>query len=283
LAIGDGANDVSMIQKADVGVGLTGKEGTQAAQSADFVLHRFRHLPRLLFVHGRYSYLRMCKTVYWSFYKNTFFPFPLFFYGIFSSWSSMPFYDDYLMNLFNVCLTSLPPLVIGWTEKDEPEEVHMKNPQSYPIFRQSQRFTVWKFVTYLLFGFMQAAVCYWIAFGQFWDNDVVSSDGTISGVYVFGMWICVAAIVIINLNFLLWTSNWTPFMIGAVGTGLLATILAIQIFSWWISVDATIYGITNYLYPLPTYWLYLLITATICLTPVYLQVLYEKTERRPKY
>ena len=69
-AIGDGANDVPMLMRANVGVGLTGKEGTQAARSADFVLHRFRHLKRLLFVHGRYSYLRSSVTVLHSFYKN---------------------------------------------------------------------------------------------------------------------------------------------------------------------------------------------------------------------
>ena len=58
LAIGDGANDVSMIQEAHVGVGIQGREGSQAALSADFVLYRFRHLTRLILTHGRYAYLR---------------------------------------------------------------------------------------------------------------------------------------------------------------------------------------------------------------------------------
>jgi magnesium-transporting ATPase (P-type) len=63
MAIGDGANDVSMIRKAHVGIGLIGREGRQAAQSADFVLHRFSHLRRLLFVHGRYSYQRSARVI----------------------------------------------------------------------------------------------------------------------------------------------------------------------------------------------------------------------------
>eukprot|EP00475_Leptophrys_vorax_P029959 TRINITY_DN44436_c0_g1_i1.p1 TRINITY_DN44436_c0_g1~~TRINITY_DN44436_c0_g1_i1.p1 ORF type:complete len:1179 (+),score=393.39 TRINITY_DN44436_c0_g1_i1:363-3539(+) len=279
LAIGDGANDVSMIQKANVGVGLTGKEGTQAAQSADFVLHRFRHLPRLLFVHGRYSYIRMCKTVYWSFYKNTLFPFPLVFYGIFSSWSSMPFFDSYLMNLFNVCYTSLPPLVIGWTEKDELEKVHMENPNTYSYFRDNEKFTVWRFIQYLFFGILQSCVIFWVGYGVFYDSEVISNEGRASGMYVFGQWQIIAIIVVINVTFLMWTSNWTRAMVGSVALGIVVLLLSLVIFSWWISVDADMYGLTNYIFPIPMQYLYLFVTCGLCLTPAYLQVAYES---RPK-
>ena len=63
LAIGDGANDVSMIQQAHVGVGVLGREGTQAARSSDYAISQFRHLERLLAVHGRYSYVRIAQLV----------------------------------------------------------------------------------------------------------------------------------------------------------------------------------------------------------------------------
>merc|ERR1719382_2404599 len=58
LAIGDGANDVSMIQASNVGIGIMGKEGTQAALASDFIIYRFAFLKKLLFVHGHYNYLR---------------------------------------------------------------------------------------------------------------------------------------------------------------------------------------------------------------------------------
>jgi phospholipid-translocating ATPase len=58
LAIGDGANDVSMIQAADVGVGISGEEGLQAVNSSDYAIAQFRFLKRLLFVHGHWSYAR---------------------------------------------------------------------------------------------------------------------------------------------------------------------------------------------------------------------------------
>ena len=70
LAIGDGANDVGMIQAAHVGVGISGMEGLQAARSADFAIAQFRYLKKLVIVHGGWAYARMGKLVLYSFYKN---------------------------------------------------------------------------------------------------------------------------------------------------------------------------------------------------------------------
>ncbi|KAI9763285.1 MAG: hypothetical protein M1840_000767 [Geoglossum simile] len=60
LAIGDGANDIAMIQEAHVGIGITGKEGLQAARSSDYSIAQFRFLLKLLLVHGRWNYIRTC-------------------------------------------------------------------------------------------------------------------------------------------------------------------------------------------------------------------------------
>ena len=70
LAIGDGANDVSMIQAAHIGVGISGVEGLQAARSADVSIGQFRFLRKLTLVHGAWSYHRISKTILFSFYKN---------------------------------------------------------------------------------------------------------------------------------------------------------------------------------------------------------------------
>lgn len=70
LAIGDGANDVSMIQAAHVGIGISGMEGLQAARASDFAIAQFRFLRKLLLVHGQWAYSRMSKLVLYSFYKN---------------------------------------------------------------------------------------------------------------------------------------------------------------------------------------------------------------------
>lgn len=70
LAIGDGANDVSMIQMADVGIGISGQEGMQAVMASDFAIGRFKFLSRLLLVHGHWCYDRICKMFLYFFFKN---------------------------------------------------------------------------------------------------------------------------------------------------------------------------------------------------------------------
>lgn len=80
LAIGDGANDVSMIQEADVGVGISGKEGLQAVMASDYAISQFRFLTRLLLVHGRWAYMRTAELILNYFYKNVVWLFVLFWY-----------------------------------------------------------------------------------------------------------------------------------------------------------------------------------------------------------
>ena len=70
MAIGDGANDVSMIQAAHVGIGIYGREGMQALAASDYAIGQFRFLSKLLFVHGIWNYKRLCKVILYSFYKN---------------------------------------------------------------------------------------------------------------------------------------------------------------------------------------------------------------------
>ena len=70
LAIGDGANDVKMITTADVGIGIVGTEGSQAARASDYALTKFSHLKKLLFVHGRESYRKNSFVVCYNFYKR---------------------------------------------------------------------------------------------------------------------------------------------------------------------------------------------------------------------
>lgn len=75
LAIGDGGNDVNMIQEAHIGVGILGKEGNQAAMCSDYFFCEFRYLWRLLFVHGRWNFYRTAYFVNFFFFKNIVFTF----------------------------------------------------------------------------------------------------------------------------------------------------------------------------------------------------------------
>uniref|UniRef100_A0A8C1NI21 Phospholipid-transporting ATPase n=1 Tax=Cyprinus carpio TaxID=7962 RepID=A0A8C1NI21_CYPCA len=88
LAIGDGANDVSMIKTAHIGVGISGQEGMQAVLASDYSFAQFRYLQRLLLVHGRWSYHRMCNFLCYFFYKNFAFTLVHFWYGFLCGFSA---------------------------------------------------------------------------------------------------------------------------------------------------------------------------------------------------
>lgn len=87
LAIGDGANDVTMIQAADIGVGIAGKEGRQAVNNSDYSLGQFRYLIRLLLVHGQLSHYRLARLIKFSFLKNITFAFILIFFQYYCGFS----------------------------------------------------------------------------------------------------------------------------------------------------------------------------------------------------
>ena len=70
LAVGDGANDVAMILRAHVGIGIAGREGMQAARASDYAIGKFKFLKPLLFCHGREAYRRISWLVCYNFYKN---------------------------------------------------------------------------------------------------------------------------------------------------------------------------------------------------------------------
>jgi len=122
LAIGDGANDVSMIQEGRVGVGIVGLEGAQAALAADYAIPRFKHLRRLCCVHGRYATCRNALCIKFSFYKNILLSMMQFYYSFYTGFSGQTMFDGWLLSFYNFAFTSLPPMFVGFLEKDLPEE-----------------------------------------------------------------------------------------------------------------------------------------------------------------
>lgn len=110
---GDGANDVGMIQAADIGVGLSGHEGRQAVMASDVAIAQFRFLSTLLLVHGRISYIRITRMITYFFYKNTFIGISLFFYNLFAFSSGQTIFDDIALSAYNLIFTALPPIVTG--------------------------------------------------------------------------------------------------------------------------------------------------------------------------
>lgn len=128
LAIGDGGNDVRMIQQADIGVGISGREGLQAARAADYSIGKFRFLKRLILVHGRYSYNRTAFLSQYSFYKSLLICFIQIFFSFISGVSGTSLFNSVSLMAYNVFYTSVPVLV-SVLDKDLSEKTVMQHPQ----------------------------------------------------------------------------------------------------------------------------------------------------------
>lgn len=131
LAIGDGGNDVSMLQEADIGVGISGVEGMEAVMSSDFAIAQFCFLERLLLVHGHWCYRRIAMMVCYFFYKNITFGFTLFWFEAYASFSGQPAYNDWYMSFYNVFFTSLPVIALGVFDQDVSARLCLKYPLLY--------------------------------------------------------------------------------------------------------------------------------------------------------
>ena len=131
LAIGDGANDVGMIQAAHIGVGISGEEGLQAVRAADYAIAQFRFLQRLLLVHGSWAYNRMAKLILYSFYKNIGLYMIQFWFTFYNGFSGQIAFDDWALSFYNVLFTCLPPMMIGVFDQHVSSQNLMKYPELY--------------------------------------------------------------------------------------------------------------------------------------------------------
>jgi phospholipid-transporting ATPase len=138
LAIGDGANDVSMIQAAHVGVGISGLEGMQAARSADVAISQFRYLKKLLLVHGAWSYQRLSKLILYSFYKNITLYMTQFWYTFQNGFSGQVIYESWTITYYNVLFTVLPPIVMGVFDQFVSARMLDRYPQMYMLGQKSE-------------------------------------------------------------------------------------------------------------------------------------------------
>lgn len=130
LSIGDGANDVSMIREANVGIGIIGKEGRQAANNADFAIGQFKFLKPLLLVHGRWNYIRQSRVFLYSMHKNMVLTLTLFWFSFYTALSGTSMYDSWVYSGFNFAL-GLPIIFYGFMDRDIPAEYALNNPKVF--------------------------------------------------------------------------------------------------------------------------------------------------------
>uniref|UniRef100_A0A7N6B2M9 Phospholipid-transporting ATPase n=1 Tax=Anabas testudineus TaxID=64144 RepID=A0A7N6B2M9_ANATE len=201
LAIGDGANDVSMIQVADVGVGISGQEGMQAVMASDFALPRFRYLQKLLLVHGHWCYSRLANMILYFFYKNAMFVALIFWYQFYCGFSGSAMIDQWYLIFFNLMFSAFPQLITGTLDKDVSAETLQHLPQLYVNGQNSEEYKPYMFWMNMIDAFYQSLICFFIPYFAYADSDV--------DLFTWGTPITTLALFTILLHLGIETKTWT--------------------------------------------------------------------------
>eukprot|EP00256_Glycine_max_P058155 XP_014626219.1 phospholipid-transporting ATPase 3 isoform X3 [Glycine max] len=229
LSIGDGANDVSMIQAAHVGVGISGMEGMQAVMASDFAIAQFRYLADLLLVHGRWSYLRICKVVIYFFYKNLTFTLTQFWFTFQTGFSGQRFYDDWFQSLYNVIFTALPVIIVGLFDKDVSSSLSKKYPELYMegirnVFFKWKVVAIWAF-----FSVYQSLIFFY--FVSTTNLSAKNSAGKVFGLWDVSTMAFTCVVITVNLRLLMICNSITRWHYISVGGSILAWFIFIFIYS----------------------------------------------------
>uniref|UniRef100_A0A3B4XTU7 Phospholipid-transporting ATPase n=1 Tax=Seriola lalandi dorsalis TaxID=1841481 RepID=A0A3B4XTU7_SERLL len=221
LAIGDGANDVSMIKSAHIGVGISGQEGIQAVLASDYSFSQFRFLQRLLLVHGRWSYLRMCRFLCYFFYKNFAFTMVHFWFGFFCGFSAQTVYDQYFITLYNIVYTSLPVLAMGIFDQDVPDQRSLEYPKLYEPGQLNLLFNKKEFFICIAQGIYTSVVLFFVPYAIL--SDATQSNGVpLADYQTFAVTTATALVIVVSVQIALDTGFWTVinhvFVWGSLGS-----------------------------------------------------------------
>ncbi|GAA5863156.1 hypothetical protein JCM3774_001439 [Rhodotorula dairenensis] len=268
LAIGDGANDVAMIQEAHIGVGIAGLEGAQASMSADYAVGQFRFLTKLLLVHGRWCYIRVADMHANFFYKNIVWTLTLFLYQIFCNFDATYLYEYTLLMLFNLVFTSLPVAILGILDQDVDAKASLAYPQLYRRGILGKEWTRKRFFGYMLDGLYQSVIAFGVPYFVFAWSTTHTTEGHSFAIWELGTTVAACAVTAANLfvglNIRYWT--WMVFVI------IIGSILSFHV---WIAIYSQFetFFFQNevvYLYGTAQFWFSMILVQIIAIGPKYL-------------
>ncbi|XP_070106724.1 phospholipid-transporting ATPase FetA isoform X4 [Equus caballus] len=272
LAIGDGANDVSMIKAAHIGIGISGQEGMQAMLNSDYAFCQFHYLRRLLLVHGRWSYNRMCKFLSYFFYKNFVFTLVHFWYAFFSGFSAQTVYDTWFITFYNLVYTSLPVLGLSLFDQDVNETWSLRFPELYEPGQHNLYFNKKEFVKCLVHGIYSSFVLFFVPMGTVYNS--VRSDGKeISDYQSFSLIVQTSLLWVVTMQIALETTYWTMishfFIWGSLGFYfcVLFFLYSDGLCLMFPNVFQFL-GVARNILKLPQLWLSLVLSVVLCMLPV---------------
>jgi phospholipid-transporting ATPase len=218
LAIGDGANDVGMIMEADIGVGIAGHEGMQAARASDFSFGQFKELKPLLFIHGRECYRRNSDLVCWTFYKNMLYLVAQIWFGFNSAFSGQPLYEPFIFQAYNTILTAFSIMFYALFDYEFVKSELMTKPEHYSIGLTNEKFTNSRFTKWMALGWAQALLIYLVVYYS--TQSSTNGNGNSSpGEYSYNLWaagqnVYATCVILVNVTILqmqhgvTWWNEW---------------------------------------------------------------------------
>jgi phospholipid-transporting ATPase len=270
LSIGDGGNDVPMINEAHVGIGIYGKEGIQAAQAADYAIGEFQCLWNLLMVHGRLSYLRISELILYFFYKNIVFTLPQIYYGFFCAFSGQTFYDDWYITTYNLFFTSIPLLFKGLFEHDvhhiKDRKLPLNNIYPYLYLRgqKNQIFNLRGILTWFGYGILHSVIVFFLPY-FFLRCGIISSKGYDADMWFVSITSFTSIILIVTLKMFTFERlfNWISlFGFVVISFGLY---IAVQWLSYTFSFFVS-YNTIKTVYSSPLHWACVILCALLTFT-----------------
>ncbi|KAI7754390.1 hypothetical protein M8C21_026976 [Ambrosia artemisiifolia] len=217
LAIGDGANDVSMIQMADVGVGISGQEGRQAVMSSDFAMGQFRFLVPLLLVHGHWNYQRMAYMILYNFYRNALFVLVL--YVLYTGFTLTTAITEWSSVLYSIIYTAIPTIVIGILDKDLSRKSLMTYPQLYGAGQRKESYNLKLFWVTMVDTLWQSVVAFFIPVYAYWKSDIDSSS-------LGDLW-TLAVVFMVNIHLAMDVIRWTWISHASIWGSIIATCICV--------------------------------------------------------
>ncbi|KAK1283614.1 Phospholipid-transporting ATPase 1 [Acorus calamus] len=260
LAIGDGANDVSMIQMADVGIGICGQEGRQAVMASDFAMGQFRFLKRLLLVHGHWNYTRVGYLVLYNFYRNAVFVLMLFWYILCTAFSTTSALTDWSSVFYSVIYTSVPTIVVGILDKDLSDKTLLQHPKLYGTGHRQESYNMHLFWITMIDTLWQSLVLFYVPLFTYRNSTI--------DIWSLGSLWTIAVVVLVNVHLAMDIQRWVLITHVATWGSIVITYAcmvvldSIPIFpNYW-----TIYHLALS----RTYWLTILLITVVALLPRFL-------------
>ena len=168
-AVGDGGNDVAMIQEADVGIGIVGKEGLQASLASDYSIKEFKNLSILILWWGRIAYKNTSTMANFIVHRGLIIAFCQFFFSLMFYFNPVPLYNGFLTFGFSTIFTNLPIISI-LLDQDVDKKNVLNFPNLYKILLKGREINLKNFLWWLFKAIIQANIIMFGSLFMFPDN-----------------------------------------------------------------------------------------------------------------